>query len=192
MKVWPGRPYPLGATWDGEGGNVSLFSENATSVELCLFDGPDASQESHRIRVEERTNQTWHAYLPEDAWPPLRFRVNGPMTRPRDTGSIRQSCCLTLCQIHRRYHSVIRIACSATSLVMPRAISCAMIATMRKICRGVSWWIKAFSWGRSPAPHAVVKTVIYRSARQGIHGQASACAGTFAWHVCRVIDAGGH
>ena len=42
MKVWPGRPYPLGATWDGEGVNFALFSENATSVELCLFDGPDA------------------------------------------------------------------------------------------------------------------------------------------------------
>jgi isoamylase len=65
MKVWPGRPYPLGATWDGEGVNFALFSENATSVELCLFDGPDASKESHRIRLEERTNQTWHAYLPE-------------------------------------------------------------------------------------------------------------------------------
>lgn len=67
MKVWPGRPYPLGATWDGEGVNFSLFSENATSVELCLFDGPDASKESHRIRMEERTNQTWHVYLPEGA-----------------------------------------------------------------------------------------------------------------------------
>ena len=65
MKVWPGRPYPLGATWDGEGVNFALFSENATSVELCLFDGPDATRESQRIRLEERTNQTWHVYLPE-------------------------------------------------------------------------------------------------------------------------------
>ncbi len=79
MKVWPGRPYPLGATWDGEGVNFSLFSENATSVELCLFDGPDASKESHRIRMEERTNQTWHVYLPEGR-PGLHygFRVDGP------------------------------------------------------------------------------------------------------------------
>ena len=79
MKVWPGRPYPLGATWDGEGVNFALFSENATSVELCLFDGPDASKESHRIRLEERTNQTWHAYLPEGR-PGLHYgyRVDGP------------------------------------------------------------------------------------------------------------------
>ena len=39
MKVWPGRPFPLGATWDGEGTNFSLFSEHAERVELCLFDG---------------------------------------------------------------------------------------------------------------------------------------------------------
>ena len=39
MKIWPGKPYPLGATWDGAGVNFSLFSENATKVELCLFDG---------------------------------------------------------------------------------------------------------------------------------------------------------
>ena len=38
MKIWPGKPYPLGATWDGAGVNFSLFSENATQVELCLFD----------------------------------------------------------------------------------------------------------------------------------------------------------
>jgi glycogen operon protein len=79
MKVWPGRPYPLGATWDGEGVNFALFSENATSVDLCLFDGPDAPKESQRIRMEERTNQTWHVYLPEGR-PGLHygFRVDGP------------------------------------------------------------------------------------------------------------------
>ena len=58
---WPGRPFPLGATWDGEGTNFSLFSENAESVELCLFD--DAGEET-RIRVEERTAFNWHCYVP--------------------------------------------------------------------------------------------------------------------------------
>jgi hypothetical protein len=43
MRIWPGRPYPLGATWDGEGVNFALFSENATAVEICLFDEPDAT-----------------------------------------------------------------------------------------------------------------------------------------------------
>jgi isoamylase len=79
MRVWPGKPYPLGATWDGEGVNFSLFSENATAVELCLFDGPEANKESHRIRVEERTDQIWHVYLP-GIWPGQHYgyRVHGP------------------------------------------------------------------------------------------------------------------
>ncbi len=42
MRIWPGRPYPLGATWDGAGVNFALFSEHATKVELCLFDSVDA------------------------------------------------------------------------------------------------------------------------------------------------------
>ena len=42
MRVWPGNPYPLGATWDGKGVNFALFSEHATRVELCLFDTVDA------------------------------------------------------------------------------------------------------------------------------------------------------
>jgi len=78
-KIRPGRPYPLGATWDGEGVNFALFSENATAVELCLFDRADQEKETHRIRVEERTNQIWHIYLPE-ARPGLLYgyRVHGP------------------------------------------------------------------------------------------------------------------
>ena len=52
MDVWPGRPFPLGPSWDGHGTNFSLFSENATRVELCLFDGND---DETRIPVTERT-----------------------------------------------------------------------------------------------------------------------------------------
>ncbi|UCE85369.1 MAG: glycogen debranching protein GlgX [Deltaproteobacteria bacterium] len=65
MRIWPGSPQPLGATWDGEGVNFALFSEHAEAVELCLFDGPDAPRESHRIALPERTNHVWHAYLPD-------------------------------------------------------------------------------------------------------------------------------
>ncbi|MEO5863416.1 MAG: alpha-amylase family glycosyl hydrolase, partial [Nitrospiraceae bacterium] len=79
MRVWPGKPYPLGATWDGEGVNFSIFSENATAVELCLFDGPEHDKESLRIRVEERTDQVWHVYIP-GLWPGQHYgyRVHGP------------------------------------------------------------------------------------------------------------------
>lgn len=79
MRVWPGRSYPLGATWDGEGVNFALFSENATGVDLCLFDHPDQAQESHRIPLTERTDQVWHAYLPEVRPGQLYgYRVAGP------------------------------------------------------------------------------------------------------------------
>ena len=49
MAVWPGQPYPLGATWDGEGVNFALFSEHAEMVELCIFDGKRAlnTRENH-------------------------------------------------------------------------------------------------------------------------------------------------
>ncbi|HEU5014671.1 MAG TPA: glycogen debranching protein GlgX [Roseiflexaceae bacterium] len=62
--IWPGQPYPLGATWDGQGVNFALYSEGATAVELCLFDSPDAAHESERIRMPEYTDRVWHVYLP--------------------------------------------------------------------------------------------------------------------------------
>ncbi|MBM3971273.1 MAG: glycogen debranching protein GlgX [Planctomycetes bacterium] len=65
MRVWPGKPSPLGATWDGVGVNFALFSQHAKSVDLCLFDSPDAKQESHRIELPEQTDQVWHGYLPD-------------------------------------------------------------------------------------------------------------------------------
>jgi len=76
--VWPGRPYPLGATWDGEGVNFALFSERAEIVELCLFDS-FGRRETHRISVPEQTDQVWHCYLPE-ARPGTvyGYRVHGP------------------------------------------------------------------------------------------------------------------
>jgi glycogen operon protein len=77
-KVWPGRPYPLGATWDGEGVNFALFSAHAEKVELCLFDRSGNREES-RIVLPEYTDEVWHAYLP-DARPNLLYgyRVSGP------------------------------------------------------------------------------------------------------------------
>ncbi|HUF75665.1 MAG TPA: glycogen debranching protein GlgX, partial [Longimicrobiales bacterium] len=75
----PGRPYPLGATWDGAGVNFALFSEHATGVDLCLFDPGEPEPERARISLRERTDQVWHAYLPE-ARPGLAYgyRVHGP------------------------------------------------------------------------------------------------------------------
>jgi isoamylase len=81
-KVWPGRPYPLGATWDGEGVNFALFSAHAEKVELCLFDR-SGNREEARIVLPEYTDEVWHAYLP-DARPNLLYgyRVYGPYDPP--------------------------------------------------------------------------------------------------------------
>jgi isoamylase len=78
INVWPGRPYPLGATWDGEGVNFALFSAHAEKVELCLFDR-SGNREEARIALPEYTDEVWHAYLP-DARPNLLYgyRVYGP------------------------------------------------------------------------------------------------------------------
>jgi isoamylase len=63
-KVLPGRPYPLGAAWDGKGTNFAIYSENATRVDLCLFSSEHDRGESERIRMPEQTAFVWHCYLP--------------------------------------------------------------------------------------------------------------------------------
>jgi isoamylase len=79
MRVWPGSPYPLGATWDGVGVNFALFSEHATRVELCLFDSADAESESLTIALTEQTDMVWHGYLPDVRPGQLYgYRVHGP------------------------------------------------------------------------------------------------------------------
>ncbi|MEP7071376.1 MAG: glycogen debranching protein GlgX [Verrucomicrobiota bacterium] len=79
VKTWLGYPYPLGATWLQNGVNFALFSEHATSVDLCLFDEPEADRESIRIPMTEHTDQVWHIFLP-DARPGqvYGYRVTGP------------------------------------------------------------------------------------------------------------------
>jgi len=81
MKIYPGTPYPLGATYDGAGTNFSLFSDVAEKVELCLFDG--RGQET-RIELPEVTAFCWHGYLP-NVVPGQRygFRVHGPWNPER-------------------------------------------------------------------------------------------------------------
>jgi glycogen operon protein len=78
MMVWPGRPYPLGATWDGNGTNFALYSEHATEVELCIFDHPRDAEPRQCVRLRERSAFVWHGYLP-DVTPGTfyGYRVNG-------------------------------------------------------------------------------------------------------------------
>ena len=79
MRVWPGKPYPLGANWDGAGVNFALYSNHATRVELCLFDSVDDRVESHCIPLREQTDLVWHGYLPDVKPGQLYgYRVHGP------------------------------------------------------------------------------------------------------------------
>ncbi|HEY7493075.1 MAG TPA: glycogen debranching protein GlgX, partial [Candidatus Tectomicrobia bacterium] len=84
MHIWPGHPYPLGATWDGTGVNFALFSEHASGVDLCLFDSPESPYERLRLPLTECTDDVWHGYVPQ-----LRpgqcygYRVYGPYA-PQD------------------------------------------------------------------------------------------------------------
>ncbi|MDL9937443.1 glycogen debranching protein GlgX [Gordonia sp. ABSL1-1] len=76
IPVWPGTPYPLGATYDGVGTNFSLFSEVAEAVELCLI---DADGGERRIRLDEVDGYCWHCYLPNVGPGQFYgFRVHGP------------------------------------------------------------------------------------------------------------------
>ena len=79
QTAWPGKPYPLGARWDGEGTNFAVYSEMAYEVELCLFDHPADIEPSRVVRLRERTAFVWHGYVP-GVMPGTfyGFRVNGP------------------------------------------------------------------------------------------------------------------
>jgi len=74
-----GRPYPLGASWDGHGTNFAVFSQHATRVELCLYDGPGRGNEFRRIELEAPHGPVWHVYLP-GVRPGQRYgyRMHGP------------------------------------------------------------------------------------------------------------------
>ncbi len=79
VRVWPGDPYPLGATWTGVGVNFAIFSANASKVELCLFDSADAERESARVTLPEQTDMVWHGFLPDVRPNQLYgYRVHGP------------------------------------------------------------------------------------------------------------------
>jgi len=75
-RAWPGRPFPLGASWDGEGANFALWSTTATAVSVCLFDGDGRETP---IPLDDTTYHVWHGYLP-GVGPGQRygFRVDGP------------------------------------------------------------------------------------------------------------------
>lgn len=79
IQLYPGSAYPLGATWDGEGVNFALYADNATAMELCLFDSENAESATHTLKITERTHHVWHVYIPGLQPGQLYgYRVHGP------------------------------------------------------------------------------------------------------------------
>ena len=78
-RIWHGAPYPLGATWQEQGVNFSLYSEHATGVDLVLFEHEDDEHERVRVRMRQKTDQVWHVFLPDLQPGQLYgYRVQGP------------------------------------------------------------------------------------------------------------------
>src|SRR4051812_9200922 len=63
-KLYPGSHYPLGATWDGEGVNFAIYSENATGVDLCFFEENNSDKTTEHISLTEQSHYVWHVYVP--------------------------------------------------------------------------------------------------------------------------------
>ncbi|MCG8478554.1 MAG: glycogen debranching protein GlgX [Spirochaetales bacterium] len=167
-RVWPGRPYPLGSTWDGSGTNFALFSAHAERVELCLFDDT-GNREVARIPLPEYTHQIWHAYLP-DVRPGHRYgyRVYGPYA-PEEGHRFNHHKLLLdpyarsiRGQIH--WHDAVfayRVGAVAGDLTFDTRDS----APFMPKCEVVD---TAFTWGRSPKPETPWDcTVIYEMHPRG-------------------------
>src|SRR6201990_3545925 len=82
-RLWPGKPYPLGASLQAQGVNFALFSANAERVDLCLFSA-DGKGELERVRMPEYTDRVWHCHLPDVTEGLLYgYRVYGPYAPER-------------------------------------------------------------------------------------------------------------
>jgi glycogen operon protein len=87
-EVWPGKPTPLGATWDGEGVNLAVFSETAERIEVCLYDVREPQRETAHIALPEKTRNVRHGYL-RGIGPGTLYglRAHGPYEPPRGLAS---------------------------------------------------------------------------------------------------------
>ena len=165
FRLRPGHPYPLGATWDGKGTNFALYSENATRVELCLFD--DQGNET-RHELPEQTAFVWHGYLP-GVGPGQRYgyRVHGeyaPEARPAlqpERGAAR-----SLCQGAGRYRAVrqgrvrLRAGRRRTRSCKPRSSAAR---------RWASWSTRCFNWVGDEKPNMPFhRSVIYEAHVKGL------------------------
>ncbi len=190
--LWPGRPHPRGANWDGMGVNFALFSENAERVELCLFDR-SGRHELQRVALREQTDQVWHGYLPQVRPGQLYgWRVHGPY-RPRDGHRFNPhkllldpyARCITGAM---RWHDALfgyRIGHADEDLSFDRRDS----APYMPRCKVVE---TAFSWGDDKRPMVPWhETVIYEAHVRGLTrmhpGVPPELRGTYAGLACAPV-----
>ncbi len=134
MKTLPGKPYPLGATWDGAGVNFALASENATGVEICLFGGDDgnATASAHRGARADRLRM---ARLFSRHPPRTALWISGcmdPTSRPTAIDSIPPSCCWIPTPRRSIARSIGTMRCSATRSEARSRTCKRMIATAHR------------------------------------------------------------
>ncbi len=182
MQIWPGQPYPLGATFDGVGTNFSLFSEVATRVELCLFD--EAGQRDPRRPAGN--HRALLAWIPSqrEAGPTLRFpRARTVGARARAVVQPREAAARSVREGRRRHVGVER---SGVPLPLQRARKLAQRARQRPVRRQERRHQPLLRLGLRSAPeHAVAPHGRLRDARQGIHQAASRDSRRPARHLRR-------
>ena len=183
-----GKPFPLGATWDGLGVNFALFSANATKVELCLFDD-DGETELERIELPEYTDEVWHGYLPT-ARPGTvyGYRVHGPYRAGcRPPLQSQQAPDRSLCQAAGRRSCSwgpelfgYKLGSCRQGHVLRRARQRAAHAEMPRDRPGVHLGTRTRKPEISVGAHDFL-----RNACQGLHKASSAGAGSRSRHLCR-------
>ncbi len=79
ISIQPGKPFPLGATWNGEGVNFAIYSEHAEKVELCIFENPDDASAVWQGELPARSHHVFHGFIPALAPGSLYgYRCYGP------------------------------------------------------------------------------------------------------------------
>ena len=198
MRIWPGTPYPLGATWDGWGTNFALFSEVAERVELCLFDEADdgsGTLSETRVELTEVDGFVWHGYLPGVApGPALRLPGARARTTPRaGCAATPPSCCST--RTPRRSTGERRAGtsrCSATTFGDPDEArnDRATAPAARAEVRGHRPVLRL---GRRPAAaDPLPRDRHLRGARAGLTMRHPDVPGAAARHLRRARPPGGH
>lgn len=174
MRVEHGLPYPLGATWDGSGVNVAVYSANAQKIELCLFDS-NGRRELQRVPLPEHTHEVWHGYFPDLAPGQVYgLRAHGPYDPAQghrfNPAKLLIDPYAKLLLGNLRWHDACfgyRIGSSREDLSMDRRDS-AFIMPKCVIIDG------AATWGNDvPPAHAWSDTIIYEAHVKGLTAQLS-------------------